>query len=54
MSNNNKVSFTTWLASMGASLAIVISYNLNHSIGWAIWHGVLCWFYVIYRLIVGH
>jgi hypothetical protein len=39
--------------SMGCSLAIVISYSLNHSIGWAIWHGILSWIYVIYRWIIG-
>jgi hypothetical protein len=47
------VSLGTWIASLGASLAVVISYNLNQSISWAIWHGILCWFYVIYRWIVG-
>ena len=34
--------------SFGSALAIVISYNANHSILWAIIHGILGWFYVIY------
>jgi hypothetical protein len=32
----------------GTALAIVISYDHNHSILWAIIHGVLSWLYVIY------
>ena len=40
--------------SAGCALAIAISYGLNHSIAWAIWHGVLGWIYVIYRWIVGY
>jgi len=34
--------------SFGSALAIVISWSQNHSILWAIIHGVLSWFYVIY------
>jgi len=32
----------------GSALAMAISFNVNHSIGWAIVHGLLSWFYVIY------
>ncbi len=32
----------------GSALAIVISYDANHSILWAIIDGVLGWLYVIY------
>lgn len=32
----------------GTCLAMVISYNGNHSIFWAIIHGILSWLYVIY------
>lgn len=32
----------------GQALAIVISYVKWRSIGWAIIHGLLGWFYVIY------
>lgn len=39
--------------SVGVAVAVQISWSINHSIGWAIWHGILNWFYVIYRWIVG-
>jgi hypothetical protein len=32
----------------GSALAIAISYTTNHSILWAIIHGILGWIYVIY------
>lgn len=32
----------------GSMLAIAISYEHNQSIGWAILHGLLSWFFVIY------
>src|SRR4029077_12287617 len=32
----------------GSALAITISYSANHSILWAIIHGILSWLYVIY------
>ncbi len=34
--------------SFGCALAIVISYTANKSILWAILHGILSWFYVLY------
>ena len=34
--------------SFGSALAIAISYNTNHSILWAIIHGILSWLYVLY------
>ncbi len=37
--------------SFGTALAIVISYTHNHSIIWAIIHGILSWVYVIYYAI---
>lgn len=37
--------------SFGAALAMVISYHAYSSIGWAIFHGLLGWFYVIYYFI---
>ena len=36
--------------SFGAVLAIVISYVNWHSVGWAIFHGLLGWVYVIYYM----
>ena len=32
----------------GSALAITISWSANHSILWAIVHGILSWVYVIY------
>ncbi len=37
--------------SMGSALAMILSYNVNASVGYAIIHGVLSWFYVIYRIL---
>jgi hypothetical protein len=34
--------------SFGSALAIAISYVNNHSILWAIIHGIFGWFYVIF------
>lgn len=34
--------------SFGSALAIVISWSVNHSILWAIIHGILSWLYVAY------
>ncbi len=34
--------------SFGSALAIAISYTNNHSILWAIVHGIFGWFYVLY------
>jgi hypothetical protein len=34
--------------SFGSALAMAISYNTNHSILWAIVHGILSWIYVVY------
>lgn len=33
----------------GTCLAMVISWSYNHSILWAILHGICGWFYVVYR-----
>jgi hypothetical protein len=32
----------------GTALAITISFSINHSVLWAIFHGLLSWIYVIY------
>ena len=34
--------------SFGSALAMVISYTTWQSVGWAIFHGLLGWIYVIY------
>lgn len=35
----------------GCALAIAISYTTNHSIIWAILHGLCSWLYVIYAAV---
>lgn len=35
----------------GSALAIVISYTAHKSVLWAITHGILSWFYVIYFVV---
>ena len=37
-------------ASLGFVLAIVLSWTANKSFFWAVIHGMLSWFYVIYYL----
>ena len=37
--------------SFGTALAITISYSYNHSVLWAIFHGILSWVYVIYHVL---
>lgn len=49
--NNNIVNNVTKGLSFGSALAIVISYFKWQSIGWAIFHGLLNWIYVIYYVI---
>ncbi len=34
--------------SFGTALAMVLSFSLNKSILWALFHGLLSWVYVIY------
>lgn len=33
---------------LGSALAVTISWSVNKSILWAIFHGILSWIYVIY------
>ena len=33
---------------LGSAIAVAISWSINKSIFWAIVHGILSWFYVIY------
>jgi hypothetical protein len=33
---------------LGSAIAVAISWSVNKSILWAVIHGVLSWFYVIY------
>lgn len=42
----------SFLTALGIALATVISYTTYSSVGWALVHGVLNWFYVAYALVV--
>jgi len=37
---------------LGSMLAVALSWEANHAVLWAILHGLLSWFYVIYYVIV--
>ena len=39
-------------ANFGSALAITISYTNNHSILWAVIHGIFSWLYVVYFALV--
>jgi hypothetical protein len=49
---STKVEVTKAGISFGSALAMVISFSVNHSVFWAIVHGLFSWFYVIYYLII--
>jgi hypothetical protein len=49
---NVRIESAKYGASFGSALAIAISYSNNHSLVWAIIHGILSWVYVIYFAIV--
>ena len=34
---------------IGTVVAVILSWQVNHSWGWAIVHGILSWFYVVYH-----
>lgn len=36
---------------IGTIIAVLLSWEANHSILWCIIHGLLSWFYVIYYLL---
>jgi hypothetical protein len=49
---NIRIEGAKYGASFGSALAIAVSYSNNHSLVWAIVHGILSWVYVIYFAIV--
>jgi len=51
MSRNSTVYYGTGL---GSVISCILSFSLNHSIGWMIAHGLCSWFYVIYRAFQGN
>lgn len=48
MESSTRVQVTRAGVSFGATLAIAISWSVNHSILWACIHGILSWIYVLY------
>lgn len=53
MDNNKNIQVRFTLGdSIGTIIAVILSWSKWHSIGWAILHGILSWFYVIYYLII--
>ena len=49
---NIRIEGAKYGASFGSALAIAVFYSNNHSLVWAIVHGILSWLYVIYFAIV--
>ena len=50
MNENTKKAVKSGIT-FGTCLAMVISYTSWNSVGWAIFHGLLSWLYVIYFVI---
>lgn len=51
MSRSVNVETTCCGIGIGNILAVVVSFSVNHSVLWAIFHGILGWFYVIYYML---
>jgi hypothetical protein len=49
---NIRIEGAKYGVSFGSALAMAISYSNNHSLLWAVIHGILSWVYVIYFAIV--
>ena len=49
MSSSNSVSVRGGIG-LGTLIAVIASWSVNQSVGWAILHGIFGWFYVIYHL----
>ncbi|GEB72744.1 MULTISPECIES: hypothetical protein [Pseudoalteromonas] len=48
---NSRNEIVKYGVSFGTALAIAISWSENESVIWAILHGFLSWFYVIWHVI---
>lgn len=51
MSNQSKSTGINTLTAVGVAVAVQISWAFNAHVGWAIFHGLLGWFYVLYRVL---
>lgn len=47
----NRVEIIKSGVTFGTVLAVTISFSVNHSVFWAIIHGLLSWVYVVYYII---
>jgi len=47
---SNESSASSGGIGLGAVIAVIMSWTTNHSVGWAILHGLLGWIYVIARV----
>lgn len=48
---NSRNEIVKYGVSFGTALAVAISWSANESVLWAILHGFLSWFYVIWHVI---
>lgn len=48
---NNRTGAAQAGIGLGAAIAVAVSWSLHKSILWAVIHGVLSWFYVIYYVV---
>lgn len=37
--------------SFGSALAMILSWSINRSVLWAVFHGILSWVYVVYFVV---
>jgi hypothetical protein len=51
MANNTGIEVIKTGVSFGSALAIAISWHQHQSVLWALVHGALSWFYVIWHVI---
>ncbi len=48
MNSDTKNKVIIYHGSIGVAIAVALSYSINKSILWAMLHGFLSWFYVVY------
>ena len=49
--SNSKTGCSWRFPIAGVTVAVCVSWIFNHSVLWAIFHGILNWFYVAYKTI---
>ena len=48
VTNKKAILFLSVFARMGATLAAILSWSVNHSLAWMMLHFLVGWFYVVY------